>query len=48
MPELTHKPTQWCDGVAELDADPYLEELYGDSTPAWMCQCQRESAAQDI
>ncbi len=48
MPGLMHVPTAWCDGVPELAPNPYLEELYGDSDPCWMCQCERESAADDV
>lgn len=37
-----------CDGVATLAPSPYAEELYGDATPEWMCECQRYEAAMDV
>lgn len=46
--ELRHRPTATCDGVPTLGSNPYLEDLYGDSTPHLMCSCERDNAADDL
>lgn len=37
-----------CDGVSTYGPNPYNDELYGDTTPEWMCGCQRYEAAMDV
>lgn len=39
---------QECNGIGEFGPNPYAEELYGDTTPEWMCACQRYEAAMDV
>lgn len=43
-----HEPTATCTGEATFGPNPYLVELYGDETPVWMCECDRDSAAADV
>lgn len=38
----------WCNGIGEWGPNPFNEEIYGDSTPVWMCAGARVGAAQDI
>lgn len=43
-----HEPTTWCNGIATVGPNPYLEDLYGDSSLHLMCKCERDSAADDL
>ena len=37
-----------CKGEVTFGPDPYLDELYQDSTPVWMCESCRAERADDI
>ena len=37
-----------CDGTGIYAPNPYREDLWGDSTPEWMCKCQRNEAVMDV
>lgn len=48
LSELIRDSWAGCDGVLTLQPDPFMEDVWDDPTPVWLCHGQYQSRADDI